>query len=140
VSKRPISLALQNVDLNQLGDAVSANVVFNSPILATAADEVSGREVLQQIIGTAIRGFGPPQDVTEYHGADGRYVVTFHGQMQGQRLECAMTMTENAEGKVIDINTHLRPYPVVTWFREHMHTHLCPSPVPDAIWALPATV
>jgi SnoaL-like domain len=137
VSKHPISVALENLDLDGLAAALSPDVVFHSPVLATVGDEIRGRDVVARIIATAIHGFGAPKNVTEFHSPDGRFITAFDAQMDGHPIDVAIVMTEDAEGKVLTVAPHMRPYPIVTLFREHMHANLCPDPIPEAIWALP---
>lgn len=138
MSKHPITLALENVDVQGLSAALSPDVVFHSPVLATLGDEVRGRDVVVRILTTAIQGFGPPKDVTEFQAPDGRYIAAFNGEIGGHPLNVLITMTENADGKVTSVAPHMRPYPIVALFREHMRANLCPDPIPDTIWNLPA--
>lgn len=138
MSKHPITLALENVDLAGLRGALDSDVVFHSPVLATVGDELRGRDVVVRIIGTAIQGFGPPKNVTEFRAPDGRFIAAFDGEIGGHPINVLITMTEDAEGQVTSVAPHMRPYPIVTMFREHMRANLCPDPVPEALWELPA--
>jgi hypothetical protein len=140
MDKHPITVAFENVDPELLATSLAEDVVFHSPVLATVGNEVHGRDVVARILATAIMGFGAPKDVTEFTAPDGRYVIAFNGDIDGHALQGAILVTENSAGEVDSVSPHLRPYPIVTAFREHMKAYLCPDPIPDYIWELPATV
>ena len=116
MSKHPITVALENLDLDALSGALDPDVVFNSSVLATTGDELKGRDLVVQILATAIKGFGPPQNVVEYQAPDGRYIAAFDGEMEGNRLNVQIRITEGPDGKVIDLAPHMRSYPIVTLF------------------------
>jgi hypothetical protein len=139
MSNRPITVALANGDLPAVAAALSQDVVFHTPVLATLADEVRGHALVVQIIQTAVDCFGLPRNVDEFVNSDGRYIVTFDGTIDGNLLQVAILFTEDAEGKVDSLRAHMRPWPVVKLFREYMERNLRPDPVPDAIWELPAS-
>ena len=85
-----------------------------------------------------------PQNVEEFQNPDGRYIVTFDGAIDGNLIQIAMLVTEDAQGNVESIRAFMRPWPVVKLFREymernHMERNLRPDPVPDALWELPAS-
>ena len=61
----------------------------------------------------------------------GRYIVTFDGAIDGNLIQIAMLVTEDAQGKVESIRAFTRPWPVVKLFREYMERNLRPDPVPD---------
>ena len=73
-----------------------------------------------------------PQNVEEFQNPDGRYIVTFDGAIDGNLIQIAMLVTEDAQGKVESIRGFTRPWPVVKLFREYMERNLRPDPVPDA--------
>src|SRR3989442_4816704 len=100
MSKRPITVALANADLPAAAAALSQDVVFHSPVLATVADEVRGHALVVQILQTAIDCYGLPRNVDEFVNPDGRYIVTFDGTIDGNLLNVAVLFTENAAGKV----------------------------------------
>jgi len=139
VKKRTLTAALENADLPAAAAALRHDVVFHSPILATVGDEVRGHAVVGKALVTAIAYIGPPRNVEEYQNPDGRYIVTFDGVIDGQLIQIAMLVTEDAANKVESLRAFARPWPVVKLFREYMERNLRPDPVPDAIWALPAT-
>jgi hypothetical protein len=139
MSNQPITVALANGDLPAVAAALSRDVVFHTPVLATLADEVRGHALVVQIIQTAVDCFGLPRNVDEFVNTDGRYIVTFDGTIDGNLLQVAILFTEDAEGKVDSLRAHMRPWPIVKLFREYMQHHLSPDPIPEAIFALPAT-
>jgi len=50
-----------------------------------------------------------------------------------------MLVPEDAANKVESLRGFAHPWPIVKLFRRCMERNLRPDPVPDAIWALPAT-
>ena len=139
VKKGPLTVALEKADLPAAAAALRHDVVFHSPILATVGDEVRGQAVVVNALGTAFAYIGPPRNVEEFQNPDGRYIVTFDGVIDGNLIQIAMLVTEDAAHKVESLRAFARPSPVVKLFREYMERSLRPDPVPDAIWALPGT-
>ena len=139
MKKRTLTAALEKADLPAAAAALRHDVVFHSPILATVGDEVRGHAVVGKALVTAIAYIGPPRNVEEYQNPDGRYIVTFDGVIDGNLIQIAMLVTEDAANKVESLRAFARPWPIVKLFREYMERNLRPDPVPDAIWALPAT-
>ena len=139
MKKRTLTAALEKADLPAAAAALRHDVVFHSPILATVGDEVRGHAVVVKTLGTAFAYIGPPRNVEEFQNPDGRYIVTFDGVIDGNLIQIAMLVTEDAANKVESLRAFARPSPVVKLFREYMERNLRPDPIPDAIWALPAT-
>jgi hypothetical protein len=80
-----------------------------------------------------------PRNVEEFQNPDGRYIVAFDRSIDGNLIQIAILVTENAAKKMESIRLFARRWPVVKLFREFMEHHLRPDPVPDVIWNLPAT-
>src|SRR6516164_1190027 len=139
VKKGTLTAALEKADLPAAAAALRHDVVFHSPILATVEDEVRGHAVVVKALETAFAYIGPPRNVEEFRNPDGRYIVTFDGAIDGNLIQIAMLVTEDAQGKVESIRQFMRPWPVVKLFREYMERNLRPDPVPDALWELPAS-
>jgi hypothetical protein len=72
--------------------------------------------------------------VEEFQNPDGRYIVTFDGSIDGNLIQIAILVTENAAKKAESIRLFARPWPIVKLFRQFMERNLRPDPVPDAIW------
>jgi len=138
-SKRTLTAALGAGDLQAAVAALRQDIVFHTPILATVGDEVRGLPTVVKILQTAFTCLGMPQNVEEFHSPDGRYIVTFDGAIDGNLIQVAMLVTEDAQGKVESIRAFMRPWPVVKLFREYMERNLRPGLVPDALWELPAS-
>jgi hypothetical protein len=49
---------------------------------------------------TAIAYIGPPRNVEEYQISDGRYIVTYDGVIDGDLIQIAMLVTEDAANNV----------------------------------------
>ena len=139
MKKRTLTAALEKADLPAAAAALRHDVVFHSPIVATVGDEVRGHAVVVKTLGTAFTCIGPPRNVEEFRNPDGRYIVTFDGFIDGNLIQIAMLVTEDSASKVESLRAFARPSPIVKLFREYMERNLRPDPVPDAIWALPAT-
>ena len=140
MKKGILTVALENADLPAAVAALRQDVVFHSPILATIGDEVRGHAVVVKILATAFACYRPPRNVEEFQNSDGRYIVTFDGVIDGNLIQIALLVTEDAAtNKVESLRLFARPWPVVKLFREYMERNLRPDPVPDAIWALPAS-
>jgi hypothetical protein len=139
MEKRTLTAALETGDLPAAVAALDQDVVFHSPIPATAGDEVRGHPIVAKILQTAFACYGMSRNVEEFQNRDGRYIVTFDGSIDGNLIQIAILVTENADGKVESVRLFVRPWPVVKLFRQFMERHLHPDPVPDPIWNLPAT-
>ena len=138
-SKRTLTAALAAGDLQAAVAALRQDVVFHSPILATAGDEVRGLPTVVKVLQAAFTCFGMPRNVEEFQNPDGRYIVTFDGAIDGNLIQMAILVSEDAEGKAESIRSFARPWPVVKLFREYMERNLRPDSVPDALWELPAS-
>ena len=112
-SKRTLTAALEAGDLQAAVAAFRQDIVFHTPILATVGDEVRGLPALAKILQTAFTCLGMPQNVEEFQNPDGRYIVTFDGAIDGNLIQIAMLVTEDAQGKVETIRAFMRPWPVV---------------------------
>ena len=139
MAKRIITAALETGDVPAAVAALDQDVVFHSPILATTGNEVRGHTIVVKILQTAFACYGMPRNVQEFQNPDGRYIVTFDGSIDGNLIQIAILVTENAARKVESIRLFARPWPVVKLFRQFMERDLRPDPVPDTIWNLPAT-
>jgi hypothetical protein len=137
MKKRILTVALENADLPAVVAALRQDVVFHSPLLATVGDEVRGHAVVVKILQTAIACYGLPQNVEEFQNSDGRYIVTFDGIIDGNLIQIALLVTEDAMNKVERLRLFARPWPIVKLFRENLERNLRPDPLPDALWSLP---
>ena len=63
----------------------------------------------------------------EFQNPDGRYIVTFDGSIDGNLIQIAILVTENAARKVESIRLFARPWPVVKLFRQYMERNLRPD-------------
>jgi hypothetical protein len=139
MATRILTAALETGDLPAAVAALNQDVVFHSRILATTGNEVRGHTIVVKILQTAFACYGMPRNVEEFQNPDGRYIVTFDGSIDGNLIQIAILVTENAARKVESIRLFARPWPVVKLFRQFMERDLRPDPVPDTIWNLPAT-
>src|SRR5262249_31293398 len=139
MSKRTLTAALEAADLQAVVVALRQDIVFHTPILATVRDEVRGLPTVVKILQAAFTCFAMPRSVEEFQNRDGRYIVTFDGAIDGNLIQIAILVTEDAQEKVESIRAFTRPWPVVKLFREYMERNLRPDPVPDALWDLPAS-
>ena len=138
MTKRTLTTALEAGDLPAVVAALDQDIVFHSPILATTGNEVRGFATVVTILQMAFTCYGTPRNVEEFQNPDGRYIVTFDGSIDGNLIQIAILVVENAAKKVESVRLFARPWPVVKLFRQFMERNLRPEPVPDAIWNLPA--
>lgn len=129
--------ALANADFPAALAALSHDVVFHSPILATLGDEIRGQAVVGRILATAFAIVGLPRNVEEFRNPDGRYIITYDGAVDDHPIQFALHVTEDVAEKIERLRVFARPWPVVKRFREAMERDLRPDPVPDPIWELP---
>jgi hypothetical protein len=101
MTKRTLTAALDTVDLPAAVAALDQDVVFHSPILATTGDEVRGHPPL--CLQTAFACYGMPRNVEEFQNPDRRYIVTFDGSIDGNLIQIAILVTENAAKKAESI-------------------------------------
>jgi hypothetical protein len=138
MTKRILTAALETGDLSAAVAALDQDVVLHSPILATTGNEIRGLATVVKILQTAFTCVGMPRNVEEFQNSDGRYIVTFDGSVDGNLIQVAILVTENADKKIESVRLFARPWPVVKLFRDFMGHYLRPDPVSDAIWNLPA--
>jgi len=139
MTKGILTATLATGDLPAALVALDQDVVFHSPILATTGNEIRGHSIVVKILQTAFACYGMPRNVEEFQNPDGRYIVTFDRSIDGNLIQIAILVTENAARKAESIRLFARPWPVVKLFRQFMERDLRPDPVPDAIWDLPAS-
>ena len=75
----------------------------------------------------------------EFQNPDGRYIVTFDGAVNGNLIQIAVLVTEDAMNKGGEPSPIRAPVAGRQAIREYMKRNLRPDPVPDAIWARPAS-
>jgi hypothetical protein len=121
---------LEAGDLPAAVAALDQDVVMHTPILATTGDEVRGHTIVVKILQTAFACYGMPRNVEEFQNPDGRYIVTFDGSIDGNLIQLAVLVAENAARKVESIRLFARPWPVVKLFRQCMERSLRPDPGP----------
>jgi hypothetical protein len=121
---------LEAGDLPAAVAALDQDVVMHTPILATTGDEVRGHTIVVKILQTAFACYGKPRNVEEFQNPDGRYIVTFDGSIDGNLIQLAVLVAENAARKVESIRLFARPWPVVKLFRQCMERSLRPDPGP----------
>jgi hypothetical protein len=121
---------LEAGDLPAAVAALDQDVVMHTPILATTGDEVRGHTIVVKILQTAFACYGKPRNVEEFQNPDGRYIVTFERSIDGNLIQLAVLVAENAARKVESIRLFARPWPVVKLFRQCMERSLRPDPGP----------
>jgi hypothetical protein len=139
MTERGLTTALATGDLPAAVAILDQDIVFHSPVLATIGNEIRGQAIVVKILQTAFACVGMPRNVDEFQNPDGRYIVTFDGSIDGNLIQVAILVTENAAQKVESVRLFARPWPVVTLFRQYMERRLRPDPLPDAVWNLPGT-
>ena len=95
-------------DLQAAVAAFRQDIVFHTPILATAGGEIRGLPTVAKILQVAFTCCGMPQNVEEFQNPDRRYIVTFDGAIDGNLIQIAILVTEDAEGKAESIRLFAR--------------------------------
>ena len=135
MKKGILTAALENADLPAAVAALRQDVVFHSPILATVGDEVQGRQ-------------NPRDGVRLLRAAPQRGGISEPGRAIHRHLRRSRQRQPNPNRRARHRGRHEQggePSPIRApvagrqAIRAYMERNLRPDPVPDAIWARPAS-
>jgi hypothetical protein len=138
VSKHPFRRAIEShADTEELTQLLAPGVVLFAPMLTKP---IVGAPEAVKVLGLAAQLAGPIEYTLEVN--DGHQtILVWRGTTGGFRLEAATILIDNPDGLIREIRVVMRPWPVVTLFRNAMHDRLADSIPPD-FWELqpkPAT-
>jgi len=121
----PFKAAVENgVSADKFASLFTPDVTLRTPMLAKI---IGGRDLVVRVISTAAR-IGKPYytQVGDSH----RTILLWTGMVDGYKLQAATMLVNDAVGLIRHVIVLMRPWPVVTHFREAMHRELS-SILPD---------
>jgi hypothetical protein len=132
MSKHPFRVAIEtNANGKDLGKLFAADAVIEAPMLTKP---VKGADHVLNIISHAAKLAGPITYTLEVR--DSKQTILFwEGKVGDFVLQAATILVENDEGLVHEVRVVMRPWPVVTIFRNAMYKELSSS-FPQDFWEL----
>jgi hypothetical protein len=132
MSKHPFRTAIENgASEAELSGLLADDVVLMAPMLTMPA---TGAAPVAHVLAYAARAAGPIEYTLE--ASDPRQTfLMWNGQSQGFKLQAVTILVDNSQGLVQEIRVLMRPWPVVTLFRNDMY-QLLGSEIPPGSWEL----
>jgi len=132
MSKHPFRLAIESgAHADALGKLFAVDAVIYAPILTKPIK--NAREVLN-IIGHAARVAGPITYTLEVRDSKQTFLF-WKGHAGGFTLEAVTILVDGDDGLIREVRVLMRPWPIVTIFRDAMYKALSAS-VPSDYWEL----
>lgn len=130
--KHPFRVAIENgSSADELRKLFAPDVVFWPPMLTKP---VTGVGTVLSVVQQAVHVAGPLRYSLEV--SDCRQTILFwSGQIGGFALEAATIIIDNDDGLISELRVVMRPWPVVTLFRNAMHKAL-QGVIPEDYWSL----
>jgi hypothetical protein len=130
--KHPFRVAIEtDASQEDFRKLFASDVVIKAPMLTKP---VKGARDVLNIIGHAARVAGPIRYTLEVR--DSRQTILFwKGSAGGFPLEAATILVDDGDGLVREIRVLMRPWPVVTIFRDAMYKELSAA-IPSDYWEL----
>ena len=98
----------------RFAELLSPDVVFHSPVFV---HPVTGRDSVASLLETAHQIFGGPS--YRLRLSEGREtIVQFDGEVDGETLQVAVVIRDDAQGLIRELTVLMRPLPVVRRFGE----------------------
>jgi hypothetical protein len=113
--------------LTDLGAHLDADVILRSPVLL---QPVTGRDLVLELLGAEFES-----TLAGEFDESGLRVLFWEGSVDGNPLHTASVITRSASGSIAEIDLFMRPFPVVTRYREKVR-HLDDARLPDALWEI----
>jgi hypothetical protein len=132
MSKHPFRLAIESgASADDFRKLFAADAVIHAPMLTKP---VKGAREVFNIVAHAARLAGPIKYTLEV--MDSRQTFLFwSGNAGGFALEAVTILVDDEDGLIREVRVLMRPWPVVTIFRDAMHKALSAS-VPADFWDL----
>lgn len=132
MSKHPFRLAIEGGNpAEDLARLIAPDAVIYPPMLTKP---VRGAENVVRILAAAAKHAAPIE--YEYELSDGTQTfLIWKGKAGGFKLEATTIITENELGLITELRVVMRPWPVVTLFRDAMYEELS-GVIPQDHWAL----
>jgi hypothetical protein len=121
MSKHPFRSAIEtNANEEDFGKLFAPDVVIMAPMLTRP---VKGKRDVLNIIGHAVKVAGPIEYTLEVRDSKQTFLL-WKGNAGGFTLEAATILVDDAEGLIREVRVLMRPWPVVTIFRDAMYKEL----------------
>jgi hypothetical protein len=125
---------VETADLVKMADLFTPDVVFHSPLLTWP---VRGKAVVHRILAEAFSHTGLPQYTLELTNGP-QTVFLWDGEVNGYLIQGVIVISEDAQGRIYDISSLMRPYPVLDLLWKAM-MEVIYALLPPGAWA-PATL
>ena len=132
MSKHPFRVAIEtNANSRDLSNLFAPEAVIYAPMLTKP---VNGARDVLNIIDHAAKLAGPIQYTLEVRDAK-QTILFWNGNADGFKLEAATILIDGDDGLIREVRVLMRPWPVVTIFRNAMHEALSAT-IPADYWEL----
>jgi hypothetical protein len=132
MSKHPFRVAIEGgAGKEKLGKLFAPDVVIEAPMLTRP---VKGAKDVLNIVDHATALAGPIQYTLEVRDSK-QTILLWKGNAAGFTLEAATILVDGDDGLIREVRVLMRPWPVVTIFRDAMYKALSAS-VPHDFWEL----
>jgi hypothetical protein len=132
MSKHPFRAAIENgADQDELAALLADDVALMAPMLTMP---VTGAAQVANVLASAARAAGPIEYTLEV-GDPRQTFLMWNGQSHGFKLQAVTILVDNSEGLIREIRVLMRPWPVVTLFRNDMR-QLLANAIPESSWEL----
>ena len=121
MAKHPLRLAIEaRVTDDELVSLLADDVVIYLPMLT---EPLRGSKNVARILSAAARIVGPIEYEHELNDGNQTFLI-WKGTAGGFPLEAATILTDDPDGLITEIRVVMRPWPVVTFFRNAMYDEL----------------
>jgi hypothetical protein len=132
MSKHPFRMAIENGSSQaELAAILAPDVVLMAPMLTKP---VSGAARVAKVLASAARAAGPIDYTLEARDPRQTFLM-WNGQSHGFKLQAVTILADDEQGLVREIRVLMRPWPVVTHFRDDMY-ELLAGEIPQDFWEL----
>ncbi len=132
MKKHPFRVAIESGASNEdFAKLFSQDAVIMAPMLTKP---VIGRNEVMAIIGHTAKIAGPIQYMHEVSDSKQTFLI-WKGQVNGFTLEAATILVDGDDGLIHQVRVLMRPWPVVTLFRNAMYKELSAT-IPQDHWEL----
>ncbi|MEI9929495.1 MAG: hypothetical protein WDM89_02720 [Rhizomicrobium sp.] len=132
MAKHPFRVAIESGASNEdFAKLFSLNAEILAPMLTKA---VTGRSAVMDIIGHAAKIAGPIEYIYEVRDAKQTFLI-WRGHVGGFTLEAVTILVDGDDGLIHQVRVLMRPWPVVTLFRNAMYEELSGT-IPQDHWEL----
>jgi hypothetical protein len=132
MAKHPFRVAIEaGAKDSDIAELLSPEAVLFAPMLSKP---VIGAAPVLKVIAAAARIAGPLHYTHEVSDSK-QTILLWRGQVEGFNLEAATILVDDAGGLIREVRVLMRPWPVVSLFRNAMYESLSES-IPKDFWEL----